>query len=254
MLRNPLLLIAAVAMPLLPHAVHAQSETPRATEAQPTTVSDPAIQRASELPALPYAPDALDPVIDPETMLLHHGQHHKAYVDNLMKALEGRPELKNVTLDSLLRSVSGMSPEVRNNAGGHYNHSLFWRLMAPAGTGGQLSAQLKAAIDSVFGSEDAFRKQFKDAVTGLFGAGWVWLVRNEAGRLEIVTTYNQDNPLMDVAPVRGRPLLALDVWEHAYYLKYNNRRADYVDAWWGVVNWNEVNTRFNPASAGDAGR
>jgi Fe-Mn family superoxide dismutase len=199
-----------------------------------------------ELPALPYAADALLPAIDAETMNIHHGRHHKAYVDNLNTAIAADPSLQGRSLEDLLTNVSTLPVSVRNNGGGHWNHSLFWKLMAPQGSGGAPSADLAAAIDRDFGSMDAFKEAFNKAATSRFGSGWAWLIVKD-GKLAITSTPNQDNPLMDVADVTGAPVLAVDVWEHAYYLKYQNKRADYLTAWWSVVNWNEVNTLYAKA-------
>ncbi|KLJ00770.1 superoxide dismutase [Luteimonas sp. FCS-9] len=196
------------------------------------------------LPALPYADDALAPAIDAETMRLHHGRHHKAYVDNLNTALEAASRHGGADLGAVLAKVSSYDGAVRNNAGGHYNHSLFWTLMAPAGQGGAPSARLAARIAQDFGSHEAFVSRFEAAARGVFGSGWVWLIARPDGSLAITTTANQDNPLMDVVAERGTPLLALDVWEHGYYLQYRNRRADYIAAWWTVVNWAQVNRRY----------
>jgi Fe-Mn family superoxide dismutase len=207
------------------------------------------------LPALPYAYDALEPAIDAETMQIHHGRHHKAYVDNLNVALAASPAHSGLTLTELLQRAGTLSPAVRNNGGGHYNHTLFWTLLAPVGRGGAPSAELSDAIARDFGSLDAFKAAFSTAATSRFGSGWAWLVVQEDGKLAITSTANQDNPLMDVAEVKGKPVLAVDVWEHAYYLKYQNRRADYLNAWWTVVNWNEVNRLYTEAAtaSGDAG-
>jgi Fe-Mn family superoxide dismutase len=199
-----------------------------------------------ELPALPYAADALLPAIDAETMNIHHGRHHKAYVDNLNTAIAADPSLQGRSLEDLLTNVSTLPASVRNNGGGHWNHSLFWKLMAPQGSGGAPSADLAAAIDRDFGSMNAFKEAFNKAATSRFGSGWAWLIVKD-GKLAITSTPNQDNPLMDVADVTGAPVLAVDVWEHAYYLKYQNKRADYLTAWWSVVNWNEVNTLYAKA-------
>lgn len=198
------------------------------------------------LPDLPYAYDALSEAIDSETMSIHHGRHHAAYVNSLNAALAARPDLAGVSLDALMAQASRLPAALRNNGGGHFNHSLFWRLMAPAGSGGAPSPALQAALERDFGSIDAFRTAFNQAATGQFGSGWAWLVVAN-GRLQITSTPNQDNPLMDVAPLRGAPILAVDVWEHAYYLRYQNRRADYLTAWWSVVNWNEVNRLYEAA-------
>lgn len=199
------------------------------------------------LPALPYADDALAPVIDVQTMRIHHGRHHRAYVENLNKRLAELPALANTDQERLLAEVSQHDATIRNNAGGHFNHSLFWQVMAPSGKGGTPSAALQAQIARDFGSHDAFVKQFETAARGVFGSGWAWLILTPEGKLAVTATANQDNPLMDVVAQRGVPLLALDIWEHAYYLQYQNKRQDYVSAWWKVVNWNEVSRRHAKA-------
>jgi len=197
---------------------------------------------AFTLPALPYAYDALEPHIDARTMEIHHTKHHQAYVNNLNAAIEKAPELQDKSLDDLMRSVNSV-PEavrtaVRNNGGGHWNHSVFWELMAP-GKGGEPTGGLADAIKQAFGDFSKFKEQFTAAATGRFGSGWAWLV-NDGGKLSITSTPNQDNPLMD----GKRGILGLDVWEHAYYLKYQNRRPEYITAWWNVVNWDAVASRF----------
>ncbi|HEU4629222.1 MAG TPA: superoxide dismutase [Gemmatimonadaceae bacterium] len=200
---------------------------------------------AHTLPPLPYANDALEPHIDARTMEIHHDKHHGAYVNNLNAALEKAPELQDRPLDALLADL-GTVPEavrtaVRNNGGGHWNHSLFWQLMAPDG-GGAPSGALADAINASFGGFDQFKQQFAAAAGSRFGSGWAWLLA-DGGKLSITSTPNQDNPLMD-GVAANRVLLGLDVWEHAYYLKYQNRRPDYVAAWWNVVNWREVAKRY----------
>ena len=202
---------------------------------------------AFTLPQLPYAFEALEPHIDAQTMQIHHGKHHQTYVNNLNAALEKAPELQNQPIEQLLANVNS-APEavrgaIRNNGGGHWNHSAFWRMMAPAaGAGAQPTGPVLAAIEQSFGGVDDFKKQWAAAAAGRFGSGWVWLVRRGA-KLEITSSPNQDNPLMD--GVRPEDvLLGLDVWEHAYYLKYQNRRPDYVSAWFNVVNWSEVERRM----------
>ena len=195
------------------------------------------------LPPLPYAANALEPHIDAQTMEIHHGKHHNAYVTNLYSALEKAPELANKPLEELLKNLNAV-PEairtaVRNNGGGHWNHSQFWKTMGP-NAGGAPSGKLAEAINSAFGDFEKFKEQFQAAGAGRFGSGWVWLVK-EGGKLAITSTPNQDNPLMDGKPA---PILGNDVWEHAYYLKYQNRRPDYINAWWNVVNWKEVEKRF----------
>lgn len=206
---------------------------------------------AHELPPLPYPKDALEPHIDAMTMDIHHGRHHKAYVDNLNKALAGHPGLEARSLEALLADLASV-PEnirgaVRNNGGGHWNHTFFWKIMAP-NAGGTPSGALASAINAAFGSFDEFKAKFEAAGLGRFGSGWAWLLVN-GGKLEIASTPNQDNPLMGkaIAGCEGRPILGVDVWEHAYYLKYQNRRADYLKAWWNVVNWAEVARLFAAA-------
>jgi Fe-Mn family superoxide dismutase len=200
------------------------------------------------LPPLPYPPAALEPAIDARTMSLHHDRHHAGYVANLNAQIEADPSLADRSLDDLQRRVAGLPEAVRNNGGGHFNHSLFWTVMAPPGEGGAPSPELEAAITAAFGSRQAMQDQFNRAAAGRFGSGWAWLIRRPDGELAITSTANQDNPLMDLPGIeRGTPLLGLDVWEHAYYLRYQNRRPDYIQAWWSVVNWNEVNRRFADA-------
>jgi superoxide dismutase, Fe-Mn family len=196
---------------------------------------------AFTLPALPYAHDALEPHIDTTTMQIHHGKHHQAYVDNLNKAIAGTPN-ENKSLEELVAAAGSISPAVRNNGGGHWNHTFFWDSLSP-NAGGTPTGKLAEAITSTFGSFDAFKEKFNNAAMTRFGSGWAWLTSNN-GKLEISSTPNQDNPLMDVAEVKGTPLLGVDVWEHAYYLKYQNRRAEYLGVFWNVVNWNKVNERF----------
>lgn len=202
------------------------------------------------LPPLPYAVDALEPHIDARTMEIHHDRHHKAYVDNLNKALGTSQSGEAPTLEALLQKLSWTpNPAIRNNGGGHYNHSLFWQMMKKNG-GGEPKAELAKAIDASFGSFTAFKESFGKAATTRFGSGWAWLVFNK-GKLDIVSTANQDNPIMGqaVAGCEGTPLLGLDVWEHAYYLKYQNKRADYITAWWNVVNWDFVTEHYLKAKA-----
>lgn len=200
------------------------------------------------LPALPYATDALEPHIDKATMEIHHGRHHAAYVNNLNAQVKNTPELANLSLEAMQQQMSKFNVAVRNNGGGHYNHDLFWKVMAPAGQGGKPSAELEAALVAAFGSTEAMTKRFDQAALTRFGSGWAWLIVTPDKKLAITSTANQDNPLMDLPEIqKGTPILGLDVWEHAYYLKYQNRRADYTTQWWQVVNWNEVNRRFAAA-------
>jgi Fe-Mn family superoxide dismutase len=209
-------------------------------------VTAPSVAQAFPQAPLPYAADALEPVIDRATMEIHFGRHHKAYHDAFNNFAAANPELARLTLQDILAKVSLRPAVVRNNAGGIWNHAFFWKSMAPAGERGAPSPELLARINADFGSLENLRKQFNQAGTGRFGSGWAWLVVKD-GKLLVSSTPNQDNPLMDVAEVRGTPILGNDVWEHAYYLKYQNRRADYLTAWWEVVNWNEVNKRFAAA-------
>jgi Fe-Mn family superoxide dismutase len=200
---------------------------------------------AFTLPPLPYAFDALEPHIDAQTMQIHHGKHHQAYVDNLNKAIAGTPN-ENKSLEELVAAAGTISPAVRNNGGGHWNHSFFWEILAP-GAGGQPSGKLSDAINQTFGSLDALKEKVNAAGTTRFGSGWAWLIVQN-GKLEVSSTPNQDNPLMDVAEVKGKPILGIDVWEHAYYLKYQNRRPEYLTNIWNVINWNKVAEHFEKAS------
>ncbi len=198
------------------------------------------------LAPLPYATDSLEPHIDRITMEIHHGRHHAAYVNNLNAQVQSFPELAGLSLEALQGQISRFNAAVRNNGGGHYNHDLFWKLMAPKGQRGKPSAAMEAAITAAFGSLDEMRKRFDAAALGRFGSGWAWVIVTPDKKLAVTSTPNQDNPLMDLPDIqRGTPILALDVWEHAYYLKYQNKRAEYVTNWWNVVNWNEVNKRFD---------
>ncbi|MFM9008239.1 MAG: superoxide dismutase [Bacteroidota bacterium] len=197
---------------------------------------------AFTLDPLPYAFDALEPHIDARTMEIHHGKHHQAYVTNLNNALAGTPG-ENLSLEEICKNISAYPVAVRNNGGGHWNHRFFWSTMSPAG-GGAPQGALGEAIAASFGSFDEFKAKFNAAGAGRFGSGWAWLIRNATGQLEICSTPNQDNPLMDIAEVKGTPIIGCDVWEHAYYLHYQNRRPDYLAAWWNVVNWEEASRRF----------
>jgi Fe-Mn family superoxide dismutase len=206
---------------------------------------------AFELPSLPYAHNALEPHIDARTMEIHHGKHHQAYVNNLNAALEGQADLQSKSIENLIKGLSAV-PEnirtaVRNNGGGHLNHSMFWLMMSPNG-GGEPAGDLAAAINSAFGSFASFKEQFAKAGVGRFGSGWAWLIVN-GGKLEVASTANQDNPLMGkaIAGCEGTPILGVDVWEHAYYLNYQNRRPDYIAAWWNVVNWDQVAKNYAAA-------
>jgi Fe-Mn family superoxide dismutase len=200
---------------------------------------------AHELPPLPYPKDALEPHIDAQTMEIHHGKHHNAYVTNLNKALAGKGDLEKKPIEQLISNMNAVPEDiraaVRNNGGGHANHSMFWKIMGP-GAGGKPSGKLAEEINATFGSFDAFKEKFEAGGVGRFGSGWVWLVVKN-GKLEIMSTANQDNPLMEGI----KPVMGCDVWEHAYYLKYQNRRPDYLKAWWNVVNWNEVGKNYEAA-------
>ena len=196
------------------------------------------------LPALPYAFDALEPHIDKQTMEIHHDKHHQGYVDNLNKAVAGSDN-ENKSIEDLLKNAGSISPAVRNNGGGHWNHSFFWEILAP-NAGGKPEGAVAQAIDEAFGSFDAFKEKFNAAGATRFGSGWAWLIVKD-GKLEVCSTPNQDNPLMDVAEVKGHPILGADVWEHAYYLKYQNKRPAYLVAFWNVVNWKKVAEHFEAA-------
>ena len=203
---------------------------------------------AFTLPPLPYPPDALEKAIDKLTMEIHHGKHHKAYVDNLNAAVQGHPNLASKPIESLLREISSVPQDIRqkviNNGGGHANHTMFWEIMGPGG-GGEPGGALAQAITSTFNSFDNFKAKIKEAALARFGSGWAWLVA-DGGKLSIVSTANQDSPLMN----NQTPILGVDVWEHAYYLRYQNKRADYVDAWWKVANWAAINQRYGRAKSG----
>lgn len=197
---------------------------------------------AFELPALPYASDALEPHIDKETMEIHHGKHHQAYVTNLNKATEGT-EAANMSIENICKNVSKYSTAVRNNGGGHYNHTLFWNVLSPNG-GGTPTGALSDAINEAFGSFDGLKEKLQQAGATRFGSGWAWLIVDDSGKLQVTSTPNQDNPLMDVAEVQGTPIFGIDVWEHAYYLKYQNKRPAYLEAIFNVVDWGKVAERF----------
>jgi superoxide dismutase, Fe-Mn family len=198
---------------------------------------------AHEVPPLPYDYAALEPYIDAQTMTLHHDKHHATYVTNLNNALQKYPQLQNKSAEEIIRDIKSVPEDirtaVRNNGGGHVNHTMFWKIMKPKG-GGAPSGKIADEIKSAFGSFEDFQKLFNDTGTKQFGSGWVWLVRNTGGKLQVLSTPNQDNPTMD----GHQPIMGNDVWEHAYYLKYQNRRADYLAAWWNVVNWDEINKRL----------
>ncbi|MFA6060074.1 MAG: superoxide dismutase [Taibaiella sp.] len=199
---------------------------------------------AHTLPALPYGHNALEPHIDAQTMEIHHGKHHQAYVDNLNKAIEGT-DAANLSLEELVKNISKYPAAVRNNGGGHFNHSLFWTVLGPDAKAGP-EGKLADAINEAFGGLDALKEKMTTAGATRFGSGWAWLIVKD-GKLEVTSTPNQDNPLMDVAEVKGTPIFGIDVWEHAYYLKYQNKRPDYLKAIWSVVNWDEVSKRYEAA-------
>ncbi|MDP3489130.1 MAG: superoxide dismutase [Phenylobacterium sp.] len=233
-LRLALFATCLVAAPALAQAQPAASQTAVAPAA------------AFELAPLAYGYDGLEPVIDAQTMQIHHGRHHQGYVNNLNAAVAETPALAGKSLEAILAEVSNHPAAVRNNAGGHYNHTLFWTLMAPTDQVGEASHGLKAQIDKDFGSMAAFKKAFEAAGAQRFGSGWAWLVW-DGEKLAVVSTPNQDNPLMDDAPVKGAPIVANDVWEHAYYLKHQNNRGSYLTNWWEVLNWNEASRLFDAA-------
>lgn len=197
---------------------------------------------AFELPKLTYSYDALEPHIDARTMEIHHSKHHAGYTNNLNAAI-AETDLENKKIEEILANISKHSVAVRNNGGGYYNHDLFWKVMSPNG-GGKPSGSLLSAIEKDFGSFDFFKAEFSKAAASRFGSGWAWLIKKADGKLAVTSTANQDNPLMDIAEVKGTPILGLDVWEHAYYLKFQNRRPDYISVFWEVVNWEEVAKRF----------
>ena len=199
---------------------------------------------AFTLPNLPYAFNALEPHIDARTMEIHHGKHHNAYVTNLNNAIAGT-DAEKLSIEEICKNISKYPVAVRNNGGGHYNHSLFWTILGPGG--GSPSGALADDINSTFGNFDEFKTKFSAAGAGRFGSGWAWLIVDGGGKLAITSTPNQDNPLMDIAEAKGTPILGLDVWEHAYYLNYQNRRPDYIAAFWNIVNWNEVAKRYTAA-------
>ncbi|GAB3636626.1 superoxide dismutase [Hymenobacter arcticus] len=201
---------------------------------------------AFELPKLPYAYDALEPTFDAQTMEIHHTKHHQAYVTNLNAAIAGT-EMESQSIEEILHNIAAATPAVRNNGGGHWNHSLFWTVLSPNG-GGQPTGAVGEAITKSFGSYDNFKTEFTKAATTRFGSGWAWLVKQADGSLTIASTPNQDNPLMPDAGIKGTAILGLDVWEHAYYLKYQNKRPDYIAAFFNLINWDEVNKRFAAAN------
>ncbi len=200
---------------------------------------------AFELQALPYANDALEPHIDQATMEIHHDRHHQAYVDNLNKAIAGT-DAESASLEDIIKNISKYSPAVRNNGGGHYNHQLFWSILGP-NAGGQPSGELAAAIEETFGSFDELKKKLQEAGATRFGSGWSWLIVGEDGKLAVTATPNQDNPLMDIAEVKGTPILGIDVWEHAYYLKFQNKRPAYLEEIFNVINWDAVAENYAKA-------
>jgi Fe-Mn family superoxide dismutase len=205
---------------------------------------------AFTLAPLPYAYDALEPVIDKQTMEIHHGKHHQAYVTALNRAIEADASLRGLSLEDMMARMSKLPEAVRNNGGGHWNHDFFWKSMTTPFRSAKPSPELSAALDRDFGSYDKFKSAFEEAGRARFGSGWVWLIVGADGKLKITSTPNQDNPLMDVAAARGTPLLGNDVWEHAYYLKHQNRRGDYLGAWWSVVDWSVVSQRYAAATSG----
>ena len=237
------LTLTLTAFSLLSSAALAQ--TPAAPMV-PATAATPAAAAFTQA-ALPYAFGALEPIVDEATMRIHFERHHGAQVAGLNAAIAANPAFVGKSLEALLATASTAPAAIRNNAGGHWNHSFYWKIMAPAGTGGAPSPELTAAINRDFGSLDAFKTQFRATSMGRFGSGWSWLVVKADGKLAVGSTPNQDNPLMDVGDFRGKPILGNDVWEHAYYLKYQNKRADYVDAWWSVINWNQVSKLYAEA-------
>jgi Fe-Mn family superoxide dismutase len=243
-----MLLVACQAAPQAESSPIAQSPTPSAVTPTATTAASGLSAYPAKLPPLPYGYAALEPYIDVTTMKVHHDKHHATYVKNLNNALKEFPDLQKKSIEDLLTSLDSVPEKirmkVRNNAGGHLNHTMFWQIMGPKG-GGQPTGAIAAAINKTFGSFEAFKKEFNQAGTDRFGSGWVWLVRNPQGQLQITTTPNQDSPITESL----YPILGNDVWEHAYYLKYQNRRPEYLSNWWNVINWTEVNRRFQRANS-----
>lgn len=240
------LVLTLSALSLLSSAALAQTPTSATATTAPAAAVTPAAPAFTQV-ALPYAYGALEPIIDEATMRLHFERHHGAQVAGLNAAIVANPAYAGKSLEALLASASTAPAAIRNNAGGHWNHSFFWKIMTPVGTGGAPSPELTAAINRDFGSLDAFKAQFRAASMGRFGSGWAWLIVKPDGKLAVGSTPNQDNPLMDIGDFRGKPILGNDVWEHAYYLKYQNKRADYVDAWWSLINWNQVSKLYAEA-------
>ncbi len=247
-LKTGLFLGIAAATSSFLEACKSAAKSPGETSGYPV-IPPPKLRRTTpfELPKLAYETAALEPHIDKMTMEIHHGRHHQAYVNNLNDAVKNTV-FADYELEDIVARVtpSDTDKKIRNNAGGHWNHTFFWQIMTPGG-GGAPSGQLATAIDAQFGSFDKMKEDFNNAAKGVFGSGWAWLCVDADDNLFITSTPNQDNPLMDVADKKGRPILGLDVWEHAYYLHYQNRRPDYVAAWWNVVNWDEVNRRYRSA-------
>jgi Fe-Mn family superoxide dismutase len=240
---------AALLLAALPLQGLAQQAAPAAQTPAATT---PAPAPAFTLEPLPYRYDALEPVIDAKTMEIHHGKHHQAYVTALNRAIEADASLRGLSLEDMMARMSKLPETVRNNGGGHWNHDFFWKSMTTPFRSARPSPELSAALDRDFGSYEKFKQAFQQAGLARFGSGWAWLIVGADGKLKITSTPNQDNPLMDVAAVRGTPLLGNDVWEHAYYLKHQNRRGDYLVMWWSVVDWSVVSQRY--AAAARAGR
>ena len=246
MKRRTFIKTVPITMSLATLAACGNSQTSTNSISQTKNINQP---MAFELPALPYAFNALEPHIDAKTMEIHHGKHHQAYVTNLNNAVTADPNAQGKTIEQLVANISKYAPAIRNNGGGHWNHTFFWQSMAP-NAGGEPKGEVAFAINGAFGSFDNFKKEFATAGTTRFGSGWAWLCVDANKNLFISSTPNQDNPLMDIVDKKGTPLLALDVWEHAYYLHYQNRRPDYIAAFWNVVNWEEVNNRFKKAVGG----
>lgn len=256
-LQHPIALLFVFVTGLLivacqPNSTAFSQQAPAQNQAASSSISVAYVDRPlsafpAQLPPLPYNANALSRAIDAETMRIHHGRHHQTYVTNLNNALKDQPNLQKLSVEAMLRNLNAVPQaireKVRNNAGGHLNHTIFWQIMSPNG-GGQPRGAIAQAINQTFGSFDNFRKQFNQAGADRFGSGWVWLVRNPQGQLQIVSTANQDNPISN----GSYPIMGNDVWEHAYYLRYQNRRADYLNNWWNVVNWNEINRRYQAAS------
>ncbi len=241
-MKKALILIVLISISLSGYSEHSNREEKKESQNYINSYRNMKTLNKFEFPALPYSYDALEPYIDKMTMEIHYDRHHRAYFNNFVNAIKGT-EMESMSIEDIFENISKMPASVRNNGGGFYNHVLYWEVMSP--NGGEISEKLKNAIDQKFGSMDELKKLFLDAGKSRFGSGWAWLSVDKSGQLFVSSTPNQDNPLMDVADKMGVPILGMDVWEHAYYLKYQNKRPDYVEAFWNVINWQEVSRRYD---------